>query len=90
MPFDSLKESGAVGGIPASDTAEEPEERSNDTKPERPLAVSAFLHNVFLIRVSGESKQGANHVGSIPSCHKQIHVTAVEFVHAANHAWCDY
>ena len=57
LSFDSLKESGAVG-IPASDTAEEPEERSNDTKPQRPLAVSAFLHNVFLIRVSGERKQG--------------------------------
>ena len=89
MPFDSRKESGAVG-IPASDTAEEPEERSNDAKAQGSLAVSAFLHNVFLIRFSGESKQGANHVGSIPSCHKQIHVTAVEFVHAANHAWCDY
>jgi hypothetical protein len=31
MPFGSLKENGAVG-IPASDTAEEPKERSNDTK----------------------------------------------------------
>jgi hypothetical protein len=31
LPFGSLKESGAVG-IPASDTAKELEERSNDTK----------------------------------------------------------
>ena len=51
MLFDSLKESGAVG-IPTSDTAEEPEECSDNTKAQGSLAVSAFLHDVFLIRVS--------------------------------------
>ena len=55
MPFDSLKESGEVG-IPASDTAEEPEERSNESE--------------FPVRGSR-----ANHVGSIPSCRRQNHVT---------------
>ena len=42
LSFDSLKESGAVG-IPTSDTAEKPEERSNDTKAQGSVTVSAFL-----------------------------------------------
>jgi hypothetical protein len=74
LPFDSLKESGAVG-IPASDTAEEPEERANDTKSQRPLAVSAFLHDVFPHPSFPVRESRANHVGSIPSCRRQIHVT---------------